>query len=191
MKVLGISGSLRRDSHNTNLLRAAAELVDGETELELWDGLKAVPPYDADDDVAEAPAAVAELRDAIAGADAVLFATPEYNASIPGQLKNALDWVSRPLATNPLRNKPVAVVGASTGAFGAVWSQAELRKVLAAIGARVLECEVACRHAAASFDEQGRLIDDEARMRLGEAVEQLVDAARARDRALAPASVAA
>ncbi|HWM13081.1 MAG TPA: NADPH-dependent FMN reductase [Gaiellaceae bacterium] len=191
MKVLGISGSLRRDSHNTNLLRAAAELADGETELELWEGLKAVPPYDADDDVAEAPAAVAELRDAIAGADAVLFATPEYNSSIPGQLKNALDWVSRPLATNPLRNKPVAVVGASTGAFGAVWSQAELRKVLAAIGARVLECEVACRHAAGSFDEQGRLVDEEARTQLGEAVERLVEAARAREEARTPASVAA
>jgi chromate reductase, NAD(P)H dehydrogenase (quinone) len=191
MKVLGISGSLRRDSHNTNLLRAAAELVDGDTELELWDGLKAVPPYDADDDVAEAPTAVAELRDAIAGADAVLFATPEYNSSIPGQLKNALDWVSRPLATNPLRNKPVAVVGASTGAFGAVWSQAELRKVLAAIGARVLECEVACRHAAAGFDEHGRLVDGEARMQLQEAVEQLVDTARARNEARTPASVAA
>jgi len=190
MKVLGISGSLRRDSHNTNLLRAAAELVDGETELELWEGLKGVPPYDADDDVAEAPAAVADLRAAIAGADAVLFATPEYNSSIPGQLKNALDWVSRPLATNPLRNKPVAVVGASTGAFGAVWSQAELRKVLAAIGARVLECEVACRHATSSFDEHGRLVDDEVRMQLAEAVEQLVEAARARDVARA-ASIAA
>jgi chromate reductase len=191
MKVLGISGSLRRDSYNTNLLRAAAELADGDVELELWEGLKAVPPYDADDDVAEAPAVVAELRAAIAGADAVLFATPEYNASIPGQLKNALDWVSRPIATNPLRNKPVAVVGASTGAFGAVWSQAELRKVLAAIGARVLECEVACRHAAASFDEEGRLVDEEARAQLGEAVEQLVDAARAREEAWTPASVAA
>jgi len=191
MKVLGISGSLRRDSHNTNLLRAAAELVDGETELELWEGLKAVPPYDADDDVAEAPAAVAELRDAIAGADAILFATPEYNSSIPGQLKNALDWVSRPIATNPLRNKPVVVVGASTGAFGAVWSQAELRKVLAAIGARVLECEVACRNAAGGFDEHGRLVDEEARAQLEGAVERLVEAARARPEARLTAGIAA
>lgn len=191
MKVLGISGSLRRDSHNTNLLRAAAELVDGETELELWEGLKAVPPYDADEDVAEAPAAVAELRDAIAGADAILFATPEYNSSIPGQLKNALDWVSRPIATNPLRNKPVVVVGASTGAFGAVWSQAELRKVLAAIGARVLECEVACRNAAAGFDEHGRLVDEEARAQLEDAVDRLVEAARARPEARLTAGIAA
>ena len=191
MKVLGISGSLRRDSHNTNLLRAAAELVDGEVEFELWEGLKAVPPYDEDDDVGEAPAAVAELRAAIAGADAILFDTPEYNSSIPGQLKNALDWVSRPVATNPLRNKPVAVVGASTGVFGAVWSQAELRKVLAAIGARVLECEVACRNAAASFDEHGRLVENEARTQLGEAVDRLVEAARTRAEARLTASIAA
>src|SRR5437763_15782132 len=143
MNVLGISGSLRRDSHNTALLRAAAELLPEGVELELWDGLKTVPPYDEDDDLESAPAAVAERRAAIAGADAILFATPEYNHSIPGQLKNALDWASRPLATNPLRNKPAAVVGASTGAFGAVWAQAELRKVLSATGARVVDAEVA------------------------------------------------
>jgi chromate reductase len=191
MKILGISGSLRRDSHNTSLLRAAAELVGGGAELEVWDGLKAVPPYDADDDVADAPAAVADLRAAIAGADAVLFATPEYNSSVPGQLKNALDWISRPLATNPLRNKPVAVVGASTGAFGAVWSQAELRKVLAAIGARVLDCEVATRHAHTCFDEDGRLTDTDVREQLEDAVERLVEAARARKTVLAEASPAA
>ena len=115
-----------------------------------------MPPYDQDDDGPEAPAAVAELRSAVAGADAVLIATPEYNASIPGVLKNALDWVSRPVATNPLRNKPAAVVGASTGAFGAVWAQAELRKVLSTIGARTLPNEVSCRQAAERFDEDGR-----------------------------------
>src|SRR5947208_16805393 len=100
MKVLAISGSLRGASHNTKLLRAAAELFPPYVEFELWDGLKAVPPYDEDDDIDPAPAAVAQLRAAIAGADAVLFATPEYNSSIPGQLKNALDWASRPVATN-------------------------------------------------------------------------------------------
>ena len=139
MRILGISGSLRSGSHNTDLLRAAGELLPPGVELELWEGLKAVPPYDADDDVQPAPPAVSALREAIAGADAVLFATPEYNSSVPGVLKNALDWVSRPLKSNALRNKPVSVVGSSTGAFGAVWAQAELRKVLAAIGARVLE----------------------------------------------------
>src|SRR5436305_3606321 len=159
MKVLGISGSLRRDSHNAKVLPAAAELLPDGVELELWDGLKAVPPYDEDDDVEPAPAAVTELRDAIAGADAILIATPEYNHSVPGQLKNAIDWASRPLATNPLRNKPVAVVGASTGMFGAVWAQAELRKVLAATGARVVEGEVAVGHADTRFDDDGRLND--------------------------------
>src|SRR2546425_3283554 len=121
MKVLAISGSLRRHSHNTNLLRTAAALFPADVELELWEGLKAVPPYDEDDDVEQAPAPVAQLRAAIAGADAVLYATPEYNSSIPGQLKNALDWASRPVATNVLRNKPVVVVGSSAGAFGAGW----------------------------------------------------------------------
>jgi len=186
MRILGISGSLRHDSHNTQLLRAAAEALPGGVGLELWDGLKAVPPYDQDDDVQPAPAAVAALREAIAGADAVLFATPEYNSSIPGVLKNALDWVSRPLATNALRNKPVAVVGASTGAFGAVWSQAELRKVLAAIGARVLEGDLAVGHAPSRFDEHGRLIDDDVRDQLREVVEAL-----AAEAAHAPALAAA
>jgi len=153
MKILGISGSLRRDSHNTTLLRAASKRPPAGFELELWEGLKEIPPYDEDDDHGAAPAAVSELRAAIAGADAVLIATPEYNSSIPGQLKNALDWISRPLATSPLRNKPVAVVGASTGAFGAVWGQAELRKVLARIGARVLDSELAIGDAPARIAE--------------------------------------
>lgn len=154
MRILGISGSLRRDSYNTRLLRAAAELLPHDAELTVWEGLKDVPPYDEDDDVDPAPAAVAALRDALAGADAVLFATPEYNSSIPGHLKNAIDWASRPIATNVLRNKPVAVVGASTGAFGAVWAQAELRKVLAATGARVIEAECGIGHA------HTRLVED-------------------------------
>jgi chromate reductase len=180
MKVLGISGSLRRESYNTSLLRAAAELFGEDIEFELWQGLKAVPPYDADEDTENPPAAVAAMRSAVAGADAVLFATPEYNASIPGQLKNGLDWVSRPLATNALRNKPVAVVGASAGAFGAVWAQADLRKVLTAIGARVVEGEVAVGHADTRFDEQGQLVDDDLREQLAEVVEGLIAAARGR-----------
>ena len=183
MKVLGISGSLRQGSHNTNLLHAAAELFGDDVEFELWQRLKAVPPYDEDDDVDPAPTAVAELRDAIAGADAVLFATPEYNSSVPGQLKNGLDWASRPIPTSVLRNKPVAVVGASTGAFGAVWAQAELRKALSTIGARVVEGEVAVGHAPTRFDENGRLIDEDIREQLEEVVQLLVDAATARQAA--------
>jgi chromate reductase len=180
MKILGISGSLRRGSYNTSLLGAAAGLLPDEVEFELWGGLKEMPPYDEDDDTEDAPAAVAALREAIAGADAVLFATPEYNSSVPGQLKNAIDWASRPPATNPLRNKPAAVVGASTGAFGAVWSQAELRKVLAATGARVVEGEVAVGHAPTRFDEDGRLVDENLLEQLEEVVAGLVAAAAAR-----------
>jgi chromate reductase len=185
MKILGISGSLRRDSYNTRLLGAAADLFPENVEFELWGRLKEVPPYDEDDDTEEAPAAVAAFRQAIAGADAVLIATPEYNSSVPGQLKNAIDWASRPLATNPLRNKPVAVVGASTGAFGAVWAQAELRKVLAATGARVVEGEVAVGHAPTRFDEDGRLVDENLLEQLEEVVAGLVAEAAARCEALA------
>jgi chromate reductase len=175
MKVLGISGSLRRDSYNTALLRNAP------VELELWEELKSIPPYDEDDDVEPAPPAVARMRAAVAGADAILFATPEYNASVPGQLKNAVDWLSRPYATSALRNKPVAVVGASTGAFGAVWAQAELRKVLATAGARVVEGDVAVGHAHERFDEHGVLIDKDLGEQLQEVVDGLVAGAAARD----------
>ena len=186
MRVLAISGSLRRDSHNTALLRAAFDCAPAGVELELWDGLKAVPPYDEDDDGGSAPAAVTALRSAVADADAVLFATPEYNHSIPGVLKNAVDWLSRPLATNPLRNKPVAVVGASTGIFGAVWAQAELRKVLAATGARVLDDELAVGQAAERIVD-GRLADDETAAALADVVSHLDAAARVREAALAAA----
>jgi chromate reductase, NAD(P)H dehydrogenase (quinone) len=179
-RILGISGSLRRDSHNTSLLRVAAETAGPEVEFELYDRLKEVPPYDEDDDVHPRPAGVARLNQAIATADAVLFATPEYNSSIPGQLKNAIDWVSRPVETNVLRNKPVAVVGASTGAFGAAWAQAELRKVLAALGARVLDLELPVAHAHTRFEE-GELTDDEIRANLSEAVEALAAGIRARE----------
>ena len=183
MKLLAIPGSIRQGSYNQLLLQAAAELAGDDVELQLFDGLKAVPPYDEDDDVDPAPAAVSRVREAIAGADGILFATPEYNSSIPGVLKNAIDWASRPLATNPLRNKPVAVIGASTGVFGAVWAQAELRKVLAATGARVVEAELAVGHAPTRFDENGRLIDDEIREQLEEVLEVLVqEVVASRDR---------
>lgn len=102
MVILGISGSLRRDSHNARLLRAAARKLAPWARLCVWDGLAAIPPFNVDHEDRPAPAAVRRLRDAIAGADAVLISTPEYNASFPGQLKNALDWVSCPYETNPL-----------------------------------------------------------------------------------------
>ena len=167
MRVLAISGSLRRDSHNTHLLRAAAEVVPPDVELEIWDGLKAVPPYSSDDDHEDAPDGAEALRNAIAGADALLIATPEYNHSIPGQLKNALDWASRPFEHNVLRNKPAAVIGASTGMFGAVWAQAEVRKVLAAAGARVVDRELPVGQAHLVLDRDGP-VDPELAARLGE-----------------------
>jgi chromate reductase len=148
MRVLGISGSLRADSHNSALLRAAAERLPTGTELIPYERLAEIPPYDEDVELDGVPEAVRDLRDAIRSADAVLVATPEYNHSIPGQLKNALDWVSRPAGKSALNGKPVAAIGASTGMFGAVWAQAELRKVLGALGGRVIEAELPVAHAA-------------------------------------------
>jgi len=181
MRVLGISGSLRRESYNTQLLRAAAQLLPSGAELVLLDPelMRAVPAYDDDVQASgEAPPSVARLREEIAQADGVLFATPEYNSSIPGFLKNALDWVSRPLASSPLKGKDVAVVGASTGMFGAVWAQAELRKVLAAIGARVVDRELPVMTAAEAFGDGDLLADREQHEQLAAHVEALVDAAR-------------
>ncbi len=174
MRVLGISGSLRRDSYNRRLLLEAAELLPAGVELELFNGLKAVPPYDEDDDRDVAAVEVTRLRDAISGADAILIATPEYNGSVPGQLKNAVDWASRPVGAGALFGKPVAVIGTSTGAFGAVWAQAELRKVLARAGARIVGDEVALPHAHRRLAERDRLVDDELRPRLAALIQALL-----------------
>ena len=148
MRILALSGSLRQESHNTDLLRGAAAAAPDGIDVELYDGLKEIPPYDADDDVpGERPLAVERFKAALAEADAVLVSTPEYNSSIPGALKNALDWASRPLVESPVRNKPVAVLSSSTGMFGGVWAAAETRKVLGALGARTLESTVAVARA--------------------------------------------
>jgi chromate reductase len=173
MRVLGISGSLRADSYNTQLLRAAEELLPEGVELDLYDRLGELPPYDQDVEDAGAPEPVQDLRRRIAGADALLIATPEYNGSIPGVLKNAVDWASRPREGASLRNVPVAVIGASTGTFGGVWAQADLRKVLGIAGARVVEGEVAIGHAQERFDTRGRLVDVEHRSQLGELLRDL------------------
>jgi chromate reductase, NAD(P)H dehydrogenase (quinone) len=170
MKVLGISGSLRRGSHNTGLLRAAQKLLSPAAELVICDGLAEIPPY-SEDEEASRPAAVCRLREAVGSADAVLFATPEYNRSVPGQLKNAIDWLSRPVEGNPFWGKPVAVMGASTGSFGAVWAQAELRKVVASLHARVLDEEVPVPYAQDAFGSDGSLRDEA----LAEAVRDLLD----------------
>jgi chromate reductase len=176
MRILGISGSLRRDSHNTSLLRAAAVSLPPGVELELFDGLGDLPHYNADIDEDPAPEAVVRLREAIAEADGVLIATPEFNGSIPGALKNALDWASRPFPDNALRGRPVAVVGASTGLFGAVWAQAEVRKVLETIGADVIDSELPVGQAHAAFGDDGHLTDGG----MGDALERLVGLLAAR-----------
>jgi chromate reductase len=152
MRVLGISGSLRSGSLNSALLRAAAERLPAGAELVEFERLHEVPPYDEDVELESTPAVVEELRQAVRSADAVLIATPEYNHSIPGQLKNALDWVSRPAGKSALNGKPAAAIGASTGMFGAVWAQAELRKVLGAMGGRVIEAELPVGHAKDQLD---------------------------------------
>ena len=179
MRILGLSGSLRGDSHNTSLLRAAAKALPPGVELELFDGLADLPHYDADLDVDPAPDPVERLREAIADVDGVLIATPEYNGSIPGALKNALDWSSRPFPDNALRGKPAAVVGASTGMFGAVWAQAEVRKVLKTIGADVLDGELPVPHAHLAFGDDGHLADAGMRDALGELVAVLATRAGA------------
>lgn len=176
MRILGLSGSLRRDSHNTRLLLGTRALLAPGVELDVFDGLAAIPPY-SEDDEHEVPPAVAALKAAIAGADAVLVVTPEYNASIPGQLKNALDWVSRPVASTPLRGKPAAVLGASTGLFGAVWAQAEMRKVLSTIGARVVDRELPIADAEDALGEDGLPIDDDLIELLSATLTELVELA--------------
>jgi len=179
MRVLAVSGSLRRDSHNTRLLRAAAQQLPPEVELELYAGLKELPAFDEDDEAAPA-GEVQRWRAAIESSDAVLFATPEYNSSIPGQLKNAVDWASRPKAEAALRNKPVAVIGASMSMFGALWAQAELRKVLSSAGARVLDAELAVATAHEAFNEEDALLDAEPADALGTVVEGVIGLARQR-----------
>ena len=174
MRVLAISGSLRRDSYNTALLRALRGEAPAGVEIELWHGLKEIPAYDADDDVVPGPASVEAFREMVREVDAVFFATPEYNSSVPGALKNALDWASRPLATSAFRNKRVAVISSSAGAFGGVWAAAELRKVLGAMGARVTEAELSVGHAHEKFDELGRLTDEDVRQGLRDALQTLV-----------------
>ncbi|MEX1358355.1 MAG: NADPH-dependent FMN reductase [Gaiellaceae bacterium] len=177
MRILAISGSLRRDSYNTALLREAAELAPAGVELELYEGLELLPPYNEDVDGDDPPAEGARLRQAIEAADGLLIATPEYNGSIPGQLKNAVDWASRPARSGAIWGKPVAVVGATTGSYGAVWAQADLRRSLGVAGARVLEVELPLAKAHERFDDQGRLEDDQLRERLAEIVRELAAAA--------------
>ena len=167
MRILGIAGSVRRESHTRKLLRAAGDVLPPGAELVEWEGLASLPIFDQDLE-SDPPATVSELLAAIDEADALLIATPEYNASLPGGLKNALDWASRPFPDNVLRDKPSVVVGASTGLFGAVWAQAEVRKVLKASGADVVENELPVGMADSAFTHDGSLADPELSARLAD-----------------------
>src|SRR5690242_17296629 len=173
MRILGISGSLRRGSHNRRLLRAAGDALPPGAVLVEWEGLAGLPAFDEDLE-ASPPEPVQELFRAIEDADALLIATPEYNASLPGALKNALDWASRPFPENVLKNKPAAVVGASTGLFGAVWAQAEVRKALKASGAHPVESELPVGLADYAFAEDGTLNDPELIQRYTDLLADLV-----------------
>lgn len=162
MRIIGIAGSLRGGSYNAKLLDAAARALPADVEYERWSGLAELPIYDADsDEPGIVPAAVEALRAVVTRADGVLFATPEYNGTIPGGLKNAVDWLSRPFGESALSNKPVAVIGAGTGRFGGVWAQADLRKALGIAGARVVDAELAVPGAAEAFDTADELVDGE------------------------------
>jgi len=172
MRILGISGSLRRGSHNTRLLRAAGDALPPGVDLVEWEGLAGLPAFDEDLE-SSPPEPVQDFLDAVEEADALLIATPEYNASLPGALKNALDWASRPFPDNVLKEKPAAVIGASTGLFGAVWAQAEVRKTLKASGAHVLEDELPVGLADGAFTDDGALADAELAARLGDLLSDL------------------
>ena len=160
MRILAVSGSLREGSFNTGLLRAALEAAPEGVELALWEGIGELPLYDEDLE-GDVPDSAHRLREDWAEADAILFATPEYNGSVPGGLKNAVDWASRPKLQAVLRNKPVAVVGASTGQFGALWAQQDLKRILGIAGARVVGTEIPVTRAHERFDAGGLLLDGE------------------------------
>ena len=181
MKVLAISGSLRAGSYNTALARAAREIAPAGVDIELYNELGALPPFDADTDGAEEPAAVHELRRQIRSADALLFVTPEYNGSIPGVLKNAVDWASRPHRDAALSSKTVAVAGATPGQYGAMWAQQDLRRVLGIAGARSIAGELSVPRAHEVFDAEGRLVSpivaERLRVHLAALVEQAATAA--------------
>lgn len=163
IRVLGISGSLRKGSYNTAALRAAQELLPDGMTLDFAD-LAPLPMYNPDVDAAGTPDVVQRFKDRIARADALLIATPEYNYSVPGILKNAIDWASRPAGKSPLNGKPVAMMGASTGAFGTVRAQLHLRDMCLYNDMPVVRMpEVLIMNAAKKFDDQGRLTDQDSR----------------------------
>jgi chromate reductase len=177
--ILGLAGSLRRESYNRALLRAAAGLAPPAAAIEVFERLGEIPPYNDDARLRGLPDPVADLWQAVATADALLVATPEYNYGVPGVLKNALDWISRPPAESPLRHKPVAIMGASTGNFGTARAQLALRQTFQFIESYVLlKPEVMVFKAAERFDDDGELTDEATREQVVAQLRALVDWAR-------------
>ena len=179
MKVLGFSGSLRAGSYNSQLLESARRVLPADAELEIFEGLRHIPPYDEDfDDHADPHPAVRHLRESIAQADALFFVTPEYNGSIPGVLKNAIDWASRPANESVLKGKPVAAISSGTGQYGGVWAQADLRRVLGITRARVIDAEFAVPRVHEVLDEHGDVLHRDEEHALAEILGLLVEEAR-------------
>ncbi|MCF3101645.1 NAD(P)H-dependent oxidoreductase [Streptomyces roseoverticillatus] len=140
VRILALVGSLRAGSHNRQLAEAAVKIAPAGTDVQLYEGLAGIPFYNEDIDVeGTVPAAAAELREAVARADALLLVAPEYNGTMPAVLKNAIDWLSRPFGAGAMAGKPVAVVGTAYGQYGGVWAQDEARKAAGIAGGAVLE----------------------------------------------------
>jgi chromate reductase len=172
--ILGIVGSLRRDSYNRSAMRAATQLAPEGAKIEVFD-LDGIPAFNQDDEQ-HPPPKVIELKSRIRAADALLFATPEYNYSIPGVLKNAIDWASRPYGDNAWAGKPAAIMGASIGAGGTARAQYHLRQVFVFLDVHpVNRPEVMISNAAERFDAQGNLQDETSRRLIRELLQSLVD----------------
>jgi len=164
IRVLGVAGSLRAASFNRSLLRAAVELVPQGMEISTFEGLREIPPYDTDVESRGEPPPVAAWKSAIAEADAVLFVTPEYNYGIPGLLKNAFDWASRPPGKSPLNRKPAGIMGVSGGNSGTARAQLALRQSFVFTETYgMLRPEILVPRGAEKFDAEGRLTDERTR----------------------------
>jgi chromate reductase, NAD(P)H dehydrogenase (quinone) len=178
-KVLAISGSLRKASYNTGLLRAAKDHAPEDVEIEIYEDLESLAPYNEDRESSE-PESVLSLKARISAADALLIATPEFNTTLPGQIKHLVDWGSRPYGPEAvLYGKPIAVIGASKTDYGAMWAQDHLRKALGIAGARVTDAELSVGQAPTKFDDNGDLVDEETFEQLEHVVRQLVEHHRA------------
>jgi chromate reductase len=177
IKILGIPGSLRKASYNRALLRAAGQLLPAGAVLETFE-LDGIPPFNQDDEK-NPPPRVAEFKARIRASDAILFVTPEYNYSVPGVLKNAIDWASRPYGDSAWQGKPAALMGASPGTLGTARAQYHLRQILVTLDMpTVNQPEVMIAKAADRFDAQGELRDETSRQLVGRLLEALVTLAR-------------